>query len=84
MKISKLPIIGKNKTAIKRIEYNAVNMAPSVIERIEFKSSPHKSHFSVALYVPFYVFIPLVSRNRFQNNKKRQQDHPAAFLYPIR
>lgn len=63
IKRNKLPIIGKNRTAIKRIEYNAVNMAPSVIERIEFKSSPHIFLFSDALYVPFYVFISSVSRN---------------------
>lgn len=48
---------GINKTANKRIEYNAVNMAPSVIERIEFKSSPHISFFSIlCMYYFMYLF----------------------------
>ena len=65
-------MIGKNKTAIKRIEYNAVNMAPSVIERIEFKSSPHISLFPFSVCL-FYVFIYLLSRNRycFSFNEKK-------------
>lgn len=54
---NKLPIIGKNKTAINRMEYNAVNMAPSVIERIEYKFSPHISLFFVlCMYYFMYLF----------------------------
>ena len=63
IKRKKLPMIGINKTANKRIEYNAVNIAPSVIERIEFKSSPHISLIFHSLYGLFYVFITSVSRN---------------------
>lgn len=66
---------GINKTANKRIEYNAVNMAPSVIERIEFKSSPHISFFPFSVCTILCIYF--VS---FKKLKKRQQDNPAAFL----